>query len=61
MLPAGHFANTVVPVERCAVCHVEHNEPSHLIVRADQLCTDCHAEPARIVQWRWTHAFSERL
>lgn len=44
-VPAGHFANTVMPAERCAVCHIEHNEPSFLVVDADQLCTDCHAEP----------------
>ena len=28
---------------RCAECHIEHVEPSHLILRDDQGCTDCHA------------------
>jgi predicted CXXCH cytochrome family protein len=45
-IPMGHFANTTMPIERCAVCHVEHNEPSFLIVKADQLCLDCHTDPA---------------
>jgi hypothetical protein len=31
---------------RCAACHQEHNEPVHLTVSADALCTDCHAAPA---------------
>lgn len=30
---------------RCASCHEEHNEPVHLTVDADALCTDCHASP----------------
>jgi len=30
---------------RCATCHLEHNEPASLIVRADSLCTDCHENP----------------
>lgn len=30
-------------VERCALCHREHNEPGTLVVTADSLCTDCHA------------------
>lgn len=30
---------------RCASCHKEHNEPAHLTVDADALCTDCHAQP----------------
>lgn len=29
---------------RCAECHIEHVEPSHLILRDDQGCTDCHAD-----------------
>jgi predicted CXXCH cytochrome family protein len=35
-------------VERCAICHREHNEPPTLVVTADSLCTDCHraAQPA---------------
>lgn len=32
---------------RCASCHKEHNEPAHMIVTADKLCTDCHASPER--------------
>jgi predicted CXXCH cytochrome family protein len=30
---------------RCATCHLEHNEPPSLVVRADSLCTHCHANP----------------
>ena len=30
---------------RCASCHKEHNTTPHLVIRADTLCTDCHAEP----------------
>ena len=34
---------------RCASCHREHNEPaSTLIVRADSLCTDCHADDEKM-------------
>lgn len=34
------------PVPRCATCHREHNEPDpHLVISADALCTDCHADP----------------
>ncbi|MEL0218142.1 MAG: hypothetical protein VXB09_10880, partial [Gammaproteobacteria bacterium] len=29
---------------RCAECHIEHVEPSHLILQDDQGCTDCHAD-----------------
>jgi predicted CXXCH cytochrome family protein len=29
-------------VERCALCHREHNEPPSLVVTADSLCTGCH-------------------
>ena len=32
---------------RCATCHQEHNEPPHLIVNSDELCTNCHARPER--------------
>jgi hypothetical protein len=35
----------VLETHRCATCHLEHNEPPGLIVRADSLCTDCHADP----------------
>jgi predicted CXXCH cytochrome family protein len=31
---------------RCATCHKEHNEPVHLTISADALCTDCHATPS---------------
>ena len=41
-----HFAAQNSESERCAVCHVEHNEPEFLVVRADSLCVDCHADPA---------------
>lgn len=37
---------------RCATCHLEHNEPPHLIVSADTLCTDCHRAPARFAAIR---------
>ncbi len=29
---------------RCASCHREHNEPSHITVDANSLCTDCHSK-----------------
>ncbi len=44
--PDTHYAASNVTTERCAVCHVEHNEPTFLIVEADGLCVDCHADPA---------------
>jgi predicted CXXCH cytochrome family protein len=47
-IPTGHFVTQNMPTERCAVCHVEHNEPSFLIVRADGLCVDCHADPTQL-------------
>ena len=37
-----HDANSMLG--RCAECHIEHVEPSHLILRDDQGCTDCHAD-----------------
>jgi len=41
---AGTVPNEAVP--RCATCHREHNEPDpYLVITADVLCTDCHAEP----------------
>jgi predicted CXXCH cytochrome family protein len=46
--PDTHYAATNVATERCAVCHVEHNEPSFLIVEADSLCVDCHADPSNL-------------
>jgi len=47
-IPPAHFAASNLPTERCAVCHVEHNEPSFLIVEADGLCLDCHTDPAAL-------------
>jgi predicted CXXCH cytochrome family protein len=47
-VPEAHYANTSMPAERCAVCHVEHNQPSFLIVEADGLCLDCHVDPGRL-------------
>ncbi len=49
---ADHFHDDLEvdgAVERCAVCHREHNEPGTLIVTADSLCVDCHetAQPTR--------------
>ncbi|HEY6597814.1 MAG TPA: hypothetical protein VIZ30_00780, partial [Pseudomonadales bacterium] len=37
---------------RCASCHKEHNVPSHMIVSADTLCTDCHAQPEQFAAIR---------
>src|SRR5262245_40084169 len=34
-----------IETHRCATCHLEHNEPPSLVVRADSLCTDCHKDP----------------
>ncbi len=42
---AGHVSLEVKPIERCATCHKEHNEPTLLVITADSLCSDCHAEP----------------
>jgi hypothetical protein len=39
---AGHVG---LDERRCASCHREHNEPVHITISADALCTDCHAEP----------------
>lgn len=37
------------PARRCANCHREHNEPNpHLVIQADTLCTDCHAESRQL-------------
>jgi predicted CXXCH cytochrome family protein len=34
---------------RCATCHREHNEPEpYLVITADALCTDCHADPVEL-------------
>jgi predicted CXXCH cytochrome family protein len=32
---------------RCAACHREHHAPPALVITADRLCTDCHADPGR--------------
>jgi predicted CXXCH cytochrome family protein len=38
------------PAPRCATCHREHNEPiPHLVITADALCTDCHADPGDLL------------
>ena len=36
-------AALVLGIERCASCHLEHNEPPGLIKRHQGLCGDCHA------------------
>lgn len=37
--------SSMEPAPRCATCHREHNEPvAHLVITADGLCTDCHAD-----------------
>ncbi len=51
------------PTPRCATCHHEHNEPNpHLVIRADTLCMDCHAESRQrfgdMDTWP-VHGFSE--
>ena len=30
--------------ERCAACHLEHNEPASLVRRDPRLCAECHAD-----------------
>lgn len=45
---AGHASLTNSPTDRCATCHKEHNEPTLLVITADTLCTDCHAEPDKL-------------
>ena len=51
------------PTPRCATCHREHNEPNpHLVIRADTLCINCHAESRQRLgdmdTWP-VHGFSE--
>lgn len=46
-LPADHPAAAQFTAQRCTGCHVEHDEPSHLIQSDNRVCTDCHAEPER--------------
>lgn len=45
---AGHASLESAPTDRCATCHKEHNQPTLLVISADTLCTDCHAEPERL-------------
>ncbi len=44
----GHASLADKPIDRCATCHKEHNEPTLLVITADSLCTDCHAEPGQL-------------
>ena len=37
-------AETVLGEQRCASCHLEHNEPPSLIKRHQGLCADCHSD-----------------
>jgi len=46
-LPADHPATLQFMAQRCTDCHVEHDEPSHLVQTDNRVCTDCHAEPER--------------
>ena len=46
-LPADHPAAASFEAARCTDCHVEHDEPSHLVQRDSRTCTDCHADPMR--------------
>lgn len=44
-----HFDTSVHDVSqldgaRCASCHIEHDEPSNIVQKNDQLCVDCHAD-----------------
>ncbi len=55
--------DSLAPTPRCATCHREHNEPNpHLVIRADTLCMDCHAESRQLYgdmdTWP-VHGFSE--
>ncbi len=51
---ADHLSHTLLEKHpdnqiRCASCHREHNEPRPtLIIRADSLCTDCHADEQKM-------------
>ncbi|MDX1515747.1 MAG: FHA domain-containing protein, partial [Woeseiaceae bacterium] len=38
-------AHAVLGAERCAACHLEHNEPPDLVNRHQGLCADCHENP----------------
>ena len=37
-------AETVLGEQRCASCHLEHNEPPSLVKRHQNLCAGCHAD-----------------
>lgn len=37
-------SHPVIGSERCASCHLEHNEPAQLVKRHQSLCADCHAD-----------------
>jgi len=39
------FTEVGLAQTRCASCHKEHNEPIHITITADALCTDCHEHP----------------
>lgn len=38
----GSVATPVIGNERCASCHLEHNEPPSLVKQHQGLCADCH-------------------
>ena len=40
----GSASTAVVGAERCASCHLEHNEPPSLVKRHQGLCGDCHGD-----------------
>ncbi len=42
---AASASHVGLDTRRCASCHREHNEPAHMTISADALCTDCHARP----------------
>jgi predicted CXXCH cytochrome family protein len=35
-------------ITECQSCHKEHNEPEAMVVSADSLCVDCHAEALKL-------------
>jgi predicted CXXCH cytochrome family protein len=41
---AAHGVRVDLEQRRCATCHAEHNEPTLLIRRDDELCSGCHAD-----------------
>lgn len=42
---ADHPAADALVTERCASCHLEHEEPTQLVLDDSRVCTDCHAAP----------------